>query len=316
MDGDDRNGWHPILDGSHALDASFPAGAAEPAQLVGDDDATDALATWAPSTAAALSGVDNGYPYRSLDDPVAAAPPRPALPGAMQLTIDDKKAIVLKVAQAESGAAAYSAINPDGEFNGAFNRNGYVHPASQTYHVGLSYGLIQFTQDGGSLGQLLAMMRDRDAATFAATFGPDSDESSASPTPGPGSKDCPGGRSARVQPIGGADLWEQPWRDRFTAAGQVVAFQAAQLELAATAYLDPMLEFCGNLGFDTDRSLAIAYDRSVQMGPLAARVWIANAAGRSRRTHSASRRSARSASPTSARSSRRTGRRPTGSGGR
>jgi hypothetical protein len=282
--------------GSHAIaqDAAFPQGFGEPTQLVDeDDDASGALATWAPapSTASALSGIDDSYPYRQLDEPVSAAPvdappPAPAPPVAppaapslpqLQLTVADKKAIVERIAGAESGSDRYGAINADGEFKGRF---GPSHPATGHHHIGLSYGIVQFTQDSGNLGRLLTMMRDRDGETFRQVFGPDADELVRVTTAdGPRASECEGGRSARTQPVGGADLWEQPWIDRFRAAGKVESFQAAQNELAASGFVDPMLPFCGNLGLDTDRALTMAVDRAVQMGVGGARHWIAAATG-------------------------------------
>jgi hypothetical protein len=146
--------------------------------------------------------------------------------------------------------------------------------------VGLSYGLIQFTQESGSLGRLLAMMRDRDAATFRQIFGDHADELiEVTTAPGPPAAESPDGRSARTQPIDGTDLWDEPWISRFRQAGQVTAFQAAQNELAATAYLDPVVGFAGDMGLDTDRALAMTLDRSVQMGVAGALHWITAAVG-------------------------------------
>jgi hypothetical protein len=206
----------------------------------------------------------------------AAAPTHPSLP-PLQLAIADKKAIIERIAGSESGSERYGAINADGEFKGRF---GPSHPATGHHHIGLSYGIVQFTQDSGNLGRLLTMMRDRDAETFRQVFGADADELVRVTTAdGPPASECDGGRSARTQPVGGADLWEQPWIDRFRAAGNVESFQAAQNELAATGFVDPMLPFCGNLGLDTDRALTMAVDRAVQMGVGGARHWIAAAAG-------------------------------------
>jgi hypothetical protein len=162
-------------------------------------------------------------------------------------------------------------------FKGRF---GPTHSAYQHHHIGLSYGVIQFTQESGNLGRLLTMMRDRDAAMFAQTFGDQADELIRVTTAdGPPSSESADGRSARTQPVGGADLWEEPWLSRFRQAGEVTAFQAAQNELAATAFVDPMLGFAGDLGLDTDRALTVAVDRAVQMGVNGARHWIAAAVG-------------------------------------
>lgn len=193
------------------------------------------------------------------------------------LTIQEKRRTIERIAPFESGRDLYTAINSDGEFSGRF---GTSHPAYQRFHIGLSYGIIQFTQDSGALGRLLAMMRDRDPATFSQIFGPDSDQlvriTSAT---GPASSQLPGGRSARVQPIGGADLWQPPWVARFQQAGNHVPFQAAQNELASNNYIDTMLRFAACLDLVTDRALTMVVDRAIQMGVGGAKRWIMDAVG-------------------------------------
>jgi len=196
---------------------------------------------------------------------------------AMPLTIDAQRAIIERIAHFESGTKGYSAMNRDGEFRGRFGQN---HPAYNRYHIGLSYGVIQFTQDSGNLGRLLTMMRDRDHTRFDAIFGPDAEMLIRVTTAaGPGSAKSANGRSARVQPISGADLWEEPWISRFTQAGQHVPFQAAQNELAAQLYITPILPFARWLGLTTDRALTIVVDRAVQMGVGGARAWIIRVVG-------------------------------------
>jgi hypothetical protein len=195
-----------------------------------------------------------------------------------------KKNIIDIVAKFESGgdpSKAFKAINADTEFAKLTN-----HEAYKKYHIGLSYGIVQFTQDGGGLGSLLKMMRNRDKAKFDAIFGASSDDLiTVTNTAGAFSKDVyaanpkGNGRSNRVQPVGGADLWVSPWKERFILAGDYPPFQAAQNELAATGYLDPIIEFCNWLGLNTDRGFAMVYDRSVQMGVGGAKKWVINAVG-------------------------------------
>lgn len=251
-----------------------------------EEEGGDAWGTLAPGTVVESSDSDEGWSlgnYRALDDPAPgtavveapAAPPAP--PAAVPLEIEAKRRIIERIAATESGAHRYGAINADGEFKGRF---GPEHPAHQRYHIGLSYGIIQFTQDGGALGQLLTMMRERDPEAFAQIFGEHADALVAvTNAPGPSSRDVPEGRSARVQPVGGSDLWEGEWPDRFRRAGDHLPFQAAQNELAAANYLEPMLQFSGWLGLNTDRALTMAVDRAVQMGVNGARQWIVGAVG-------------------------------------
>jgi hypothetical protein len=185
--------------------------------------------------------------------------------------------MIERIGRFESGRDGFSAMNRDGEFRGLF---GHDHDAYKRYHIGLSYGIIQFTQDSGNLGRLLTMMRVRDQARFKAIFGPDADALIRITTAaGSSSAHSTDGRSVRVQPVGGADLWEEPWISRFSEAGKHIPFQAAQNELAAQLYITPMLPFARWLGLTTDRALTIVVDRAVQMGVGGARGWIIRVVG-------------------------------------
>jgi hypothetical protein len=211
--------------------------------------------------------------YRSLDDGAelrvaVATPPAPVLDS------DAKRKIVLRVAKDESHGD-YAAINADGEFEGKFPG----HPAIGKYHIGLSFGLIQFAQDS-SLGELLVAMRARDPKAFSEIFGDASDELIRVTTvTGPPSSQAPTGRSARVQPVGGVDLWKEPWRSRFIRAGQHRPFQEVEEQLAVSRYLDPMLQFASWLGLDSERALTMVVDRSIQMGLEGAKRWIIGTVG-------------------------------------
>jgi hypothetical protein len=197
-----------------------------------------------------------------------------------------KKKIIDIVAKAESGGNPFKAINADQEFaNAKWGQEAYGK-----WHIGLSYGIVQFTQDGGALGKLLKLMRERDKAKFDEILG-NKDTKVADKlievtnASGSSSKEVykanpkGDGRSNRVQPVDGADLWVSPWKDRFQLAGDHPPFQAAQNQLAATAYFDPMIQFCEWLGLDTDRAYGICYDRSVNMGDGSARKWIIGVVG-------------------------------------
>lgn len=227
-------------------------------------------------------GEDYGESYTGQSAPaVAADTGEDGTSIAAERRIRARKKVIETIAKFESGGGKnpYKAINADTEFASL-----KWHDAYQKYHVGLSYGLVQFTQDGGSLGKLLKMMRDRDKDAFVRIFGGGDaklaqkliDVTNAS---GASSSEVKGGRSARVQPVDGADLWVTPWRERFEAAGDHVPFQSAQNELASSEYLDPILRFCQWLGLDTDRAVAMVYDRSVQMGVGGAKKWIIGAVG-------------------------------------
>lgn len=199
-----------------------------------------------------------------------------------------KKSIIDIVAKAESGGGKnpFKAINADQEFANA----NWKHEAYGKWHVGLSYGIVQFTQDGGALGKLLILMRERDKAKFDEILGNKNAKVAdklieVTNASGSSSREVYNanpkgdGRSNRVQPVDGADLWVSPWKERFQLAGDHPPFQAAQNQLAATAYFDPMIQFCKWLELDTDRAYAMCYDRSVNMGDGSARKWIINAVG-------------------------------------
>ncbi|WP_157651624.1 hypothetical protein [Burkholderia ubonensis] len=193
---------------------------------------------------------------------------------------NERLKIIAAVAICESGKDPFTAENLDSEFHMEISPNvSYAH----IVHIGLSYGIIQFTQDSGSLGGLLQRMKEKDPNTFFVTFGDNSDELITLTTSGIEVKGVdyasgqahwnsirktsegrrlselarmhklPKGseiRGKRVQPIatnaGGQkqDLWEGVWKQRFIDAGKIDAFQEAQLEFAVEKYMNPALKFC------------------------------------------------------------------------
>jgi len=192
----------------------------------------------------------------------------------------------------------YWSLNLDGEFEGRFDqpmRDAHgeripvaqrpAHPdfspnplskyGSNPGHVGLSFGFIQFTQDGGNLGKLLSAMLGEDEAAFRSIFGAHADELvrvtnlSGDAVPVAERKPPPrhARRSPRVAPIGGNDLWESPWRERFIEAGKQPVFQRVQRQLAAARYLDPMIERVARPNaVRSQKGLCVLLDRAVQLG--------------------------------------------------
>lgn len=216
----------------------------------------------------------------------AAAPAVDYLGTRITVEPADAVAIIERIGEFEAGGAGYSAMNRDGEFEGRFDG----HPATGRYHIGLSYGIVQFTQDSGNLGKLLRRMRQEDEAAFLRIFVPDratraqqievADALIAVTTAeGPFSSEVAGGRSARVQPVDGHDLWSDHWAARFDAAGDHIPFQALQNMLANELYIQPMLPVAGWLGLDSPRALTMLVDRSVQQGVGGARRWVLEAVG-------------------------------------
>ena len=157
---------------------------------------------------------------------------------------------------------------------------GPEHPSFRRSHLGLSFGVALFNQDAGHLGQLLTLMRQRDPARFDEIFGADASAlCQITNAPGAPSAESANGRSARIQKIANADLWEEPWLTRFREAGALKAFQSIQNQLASALFLEPMLRFGAWMGMNTERALAILMDRAARLGVSPAQQWVANAAG-------------------------------------
>jgi len=183
---------------------------------------------------------------------------------------------------------AYDSCNEDKEFAGAWKQLAY----KGVVHIGLSWGFIQFTQDGGSLGDVLTRMNSKDPTTFQSTFGSNwqglLDLTNAQgkngralwmdagkPKAGPGVAEI---RSSRVQKLEieiptkqGAvsekeDLWEGEWLKRFQAAGKIAVFQEAQREIAEEQYMVPALKLCKRMNLRSEKSIAFAFDRMVNEG--------------------------------------------------
>lgn len=225
------------------------------AALAGERDEADAVEIEPSAHATAL---ENG----------SSAPGRP-------FDIEACKSILARVMPFESGQDGFARVEPDGEFAGRYGTN---HPAYRRYHLGLTFGAFPFVQEHGTLGQLLGLMRQRDAATFDRTFGPEAASLIATTTSeGPPAWESRDGLSVRLSPVAGARLWEEPWLGKFRRAGGHPAFQGAQNELAARLYVQPILKIAGQLGLDSEQALTLFVDRSVQMGPGAAIAWVLEA---------------------------------------
>lgn len=268
----DAGGDYTDTQVDHAYDSAFPTNASPPSMLEDEDYAETG---GEPVASAHAFDYSDGY------DDAAALDHGEALDAAApeaEFTVAEKRRIIDTVARLHPGRG-YDAVNPDGEFEGRFkDAHGRAHPAAGRYHLGLSYGFVGFSQDSGNLGRLLAMMRQRDAKAFADIFGQHADALiETTCRAGPPSHESPGGRSARVQPVGGEDLWSPAWQERFRRASQHPPFIAAQNELAYALYMEPMLPFARWLGLDHDRGLAMLYDRAVNMGVGPARQWVVNA---------------------------------------
>lgn len=162
--------------------------------------------------------------------------------------------IIREVALADSGDDLYSAVSTE-----------------DATRLGLCFGLVLFPQASSHLGSALRLMQTRNAAAFAESFGPAAAELLAV-TNAPTSQ-------ARLQPVAGEPLTSDAWLDRFRNAGAVPEFQAAQNEEAIEHQFRPMLRIALDLGFATDRALAMVYDRVVTRGLGGGLRWVVETAG-------------------------------------
>ncbi len=211
------------------------------------------------------------------------------------LTMEDKLHIAKIISRFEG---TYTSCNKDWEFEGWFDNprtdkaGNKLHPSERAKqpqwkplgwskygkdpgHVGLSFGFVQFTQDGGNLGVLLNKVYKKNTEKFKTIFG-DHWEKLLEVTNLRGEKkvvndaSSPTGkarRSPRVQPIGGHELWQEYWTEKFEKAGNDAEFQEAQREAAIELYFDPMIRKSAiPYNITSQKGLAILFDRSVQMG--------------------------------------------------
>jgi hypothetical protein len=203
------------------------------------------------------------------------------IPSSQYLPWEVKKRIILVIAGSESGSQLYTACNRDGEFEGLFSPSvvNYSKFSADPRHVGLSFGLIQFTQEG-PLGALLKLMNDRDPQLFNQIFGVHATELlEVTSRTGDylhfteeifningvaiGNKNVR--RRPSVQPVAGYELWHDFWVEKFKTSGKQEIFQQAQVELAARNYMDNCLAKIVSKSI-SEKSLALVYDRSVNQG--------------------------------------------------
>lgn len=184
--------------------------------------------------------------------------PQPTVSGA------SNEDALLQAVIAEGSGGRYEALNLDGGFRG---RLGPENAYYQRAHDGLRLGPHQASQDSGELGELLLLMQAADAAGFAQIFGSDAEEMlSVVTAEGPSGLELEGGRGPRVQPVGGRDLWEDPWTERFRTAARHEPFQAAMRGQILARRLDPLRGVAEALGINSQRGLAMVLSLSILHG--------------------------------------------------
>lgn len=258
-------GGAPVASGYRDLDAGFVASS------LAYDDGFGATASEPPAARATPIP-----PMDPVPGPADAVPPaggsaaRPDVgpgtartlpPAAGDASAED---LLLQAILAEGAAGRYEALSLDGGFRGRF---GPYDPYYRRAHDGLRLGPHQAIQDSGELGELLALMHAADPAGFAQTFGADAqtllDVTNAE---GPSGLELAGGRGPRVQPVAGADLWEEPWVDRFRMAAKAPAFQAAMRGQILARRLDPLRPLLAACGIDSARGMAMLLAAAILVG--------------------------------------------------
>jgi hypothetical protein len=230
-----EDGYEEEAGWAEGEESAFPAGAAEPATLSGEDDYDaesyeDEDVDAEPVAGSAEEDVyDEPYDeaYANSNGSAAVAAPAPVAAPAAPLGIPEKIAILTKLGRMFVAPEGYKAASLDGP--------------------GLRVGFVGFR--GPLVPKLLKLMRKRDAAAYRATLGTDAET-------------LPASDDTVV---------------RLRAAGGYALFQAAQNELAARAFVHPVLSLAAGFGLDTERGVAMVVDRALDLGSREARVWIARA---------------------------------------
>lgn len=98
--------------------------------------------------------------------------PRIVAFSGVRLTENERKQIVAAVACCEMNSDGFGSINSDTEFVGRkFGKKGIETGYSRIVHIGLSYGVIQYTQDSGNIGILLKKLQEKNPSKFVQIFG-------------------------------------------------------------------------------------------------------------------------------------------------
>lgn len=126
--------------------------------------------------------------------------------------------------------------------------------------AGLSFGILQWAQRTGDLGNLLAAMYGADSSAFRKVFGSAAFDLLDTT------------RRGSLGPVDGAVLWKAPWVERFVRAGRYRPFQRVQRVLATRGeHFAAAKVAAERLGTATERSLALFFDTAVQQGAAAAK---------------------------------------------
>ncbi|MCB9762523.1 MAG: hypothetical protein H6739_22180 [Alphaproteobacteria bacterium] len=197
----------------------------------------------------------------------------------------DDGGVVSSAASAPSGVALTPAemgriVRPIFLLNGGVDGYGRVRADPQK---GLLWGIVGFAQGDGALRAVLAAALRRDAAwsedgsIFDGVFGDRAQDLRGWVESGPD-----------AATVTGEPLSSTAWQALFTKAGNLHKpapdgqdlqtsrdpFKVAQNEIAITRYLAPNVPVAARLGLNTDRGLALFYDRVLALGVGGAEAWM------------------------------------------
>ncbi|MBF86072.1 MAG: hypothetical protein CL489_16585 [Acidobacteria bacterium] len=186
--------------------------------------------------------------------------------------------VIDEVAVFEAGGD-YGALNLNTEY-----RFMKTHRAYQKIMIGLSAGIISFSQDGGALGVLLKRCMKRDPVKFAGYMGETYLELvEVTNRPGKSGLRTNTLRGPRVKPVavsvGGhmerRDLWQTPWKEKFKKMLRDPAFKQVQREVAIELFLAKVLDDLERNNLKSEKMVAIAFNTAVHRGAGGAETWLA-----------------------------------------
>lgn len=196
-------------------------------------------------------------------------------------------------------ARVYGAANTNDEYEGRWDKprtdaqgnpipwverrhhQGFVPFWASRYHpsggrmIGLSYGAWQGTQEGGTLGEIVALMGHRDWGLFVEVLGGGCPVVAASLTRLLTNDRQPvrAARNPRVQPLSPVmgeapvDLWREPWLGRFREAAKYEVFRQCQRDVILSEYLAKVIKGIAlPCGLRSQAALAVLFDISIQHG--------------------------------------------------
>lgn len=179
--------------------------------------------------------------------------------GATSPPFDDELELPATEGDGWSWATVVSAVAWAGERSSGW---GALNPRDRT--SGASWGALQFNQGAGSLGQVLRRWSELDPAGFRSYWaGADGTDYGSSLV----RILTDSSRQVRLS----IELGQGAIADRLRAAGEIRAAKQAQVEVAWSSYMAPVLPGISDAwGGPTTLVCAVVFDRSINQGPVLA----------------------------------------------